>query len=144
MTRSRKRTATTDPEEPINPPARRTRGQLAKKADQEKAAASRAKWLGKQIVKATDSKKKGKKGDPVEVDSGGDESDAKNYGSTLGGNFSHANQSEKQKCVPMFRDEYHIQFWDVNRHKKFVIERHVRMHDIDSNGILESLLGLGF
>lgn len=107
-TRSRKKIAFKEVEIPVNTHARRTCGQLAKEIAQAKADATRAKKDGKRKIGDTDVKQKAKRAKPIDIESGGGESDAKNYGSSLKGKSSHATQSEKRQFEPMFHDEYHV------------------------------------
>lgn len=82
-TKSRKKVASKDVKIPANTPACRTHGQLARETAQAQATAARAKKAGKHKIGAKSDKHKGKKADLLDVESRGDESDAKNYGSSL-------------------------------------------------------------
>lgn len=61
--------------------------------------------------------------DPVDVDLGGDERDPDNYASSKKGNFTPLLKKKDNVYIPMIRDDHHVQFWEINRKKKFVIDR---------------------
>lgn len=77
-------------------PAYLTCGQLEKIGAAEAESAAKANRAYKCKVGEKVQKHKGKRANPIDVDSGGDESDAMNYDSSLKGKFSQAGKLENK------------------------------------------------